>query len=245
MSTHHQQQLRCLVVDDDLDIRESLQRYLQGFGMSVNVAAGAQEMQRRMTAEDFDVVVLDLMLPDGNGLDLCRWIRSHHAGGAVIMLTAQGDPISRVLGLEMGADDYLGKPFEPRELVARIHALQRRMGKDMGKGSRELQSGRRVSFEQWTFDRVLRQLESPDGVMLALSNAEYRLLSAFVERPGRILTREQLIELTRAPGVEVNDRSIDLAVSRLRQKLGDSPREPRLIRTLRGEGYLFDVKVST
>jgi two-component system OmpR family response regulator len=246
MSTHHQQQLRCLVVDDDLDIRESLQRYLQGFGMSVNVAAGAQEMQRRMTAEDFDVVVLDLMLPDGNGLDLCRWIRAQHAGSAVIMLTAQGDAISRVLGLEMGADDYLGKPFEPRELVARIHALQRRMGKYEGKyegkGSREVQAGRRVSFEQWTFDRVLRQLESPAGVMLALSNAEYRLLSAFVERPGRILTREQLIELTRAPGVEVNDRSIDLAVSRLRQKLADTP--PRLIRTLRGEGYLFDVKLA-
>ncbi|MCV2370588.1 response regulator transcription factor [Roseateles oligotrophus] len=237
MPAHHHLQLRCLVVDDDLDIRESLQSYLRGFGMSVEVAAGAREMQRRMTAEDFDVVVLDLMLPDGNGLDLCRWIQTHHARSAVIMLTAQGDPISRVLGLEMGADDYLGKPFEPRELVARINALQRRMGK----GAREVQTGRRVSFEQWTFDRVLRQLESPAGVMLALSNAEYRLLSAFIERPGRILTREQLIELTRAPGVEINDRSIDLAVSRLRQKLGDTP--PRLIRTLRGEGYLFDVKL--
>jgi two-component system OmpR family response regulator len=236
MGTHHQP-LRCLVVDDDQEIRESLQRYLQNFGMAVSVATGAHEMQRRMTAEDFDVVVLDLMLPDGNGLDLCRWIQAHHAGSAVIMLTAQGDAISRVLGLEMGADDYLGKPFEPRELVARINALQRRMGK----GGREAQNGRRVSFEQWTFDRVLRQLESPAGVMLALSNAEYRLLSAFVERPGRILTREQLIELTRAPGVDVNDRSIDLAVSRLRQKLADAP--PRLIRTLRGEGYLFDVKL--
>lgn len=231
--------LRCLVVDDDLEIRESLQRYLQSYGMSVSAAAGAREMQRLMTGEDFDVVVLDLMLPDGNGLDLCRWIRRHHGASAVIMLTAQGDPISRVLGLEMGADDYLGKPFEPRELVARIHALQRRMSK----GAQEAGLGRRLQFEGWTFDRVLRQLESPGGVVLALSNAEHRLLSAFVERPGRILTREQLIELTRAPGVEVNDRSIDLAVSRLRQKLGDTP--PRLIRTLRGEGYLFDVKLAS
>jgi two-component system OmpR family response regulator len=234
--------LRCLVVDDDWEIRESLQRYLQGFGLQISLAAGAQEMQRLMRGEHIDVLVLDLMLPDGHGLDLCRWVRAEHPNTAVIMLTAQGDAISRVLGLEMGADDYLCKPFEPRELVARIHALQRRMGKDARLASQgRADLARCVRFEQWTFDRVLRQLESPAGVVLALSNAEHRLLSAFVERPGRVMTREQLIELTRAPGVEVNDRSIDLAVSRLRQKLDDMP--PRLIRTLRGEGYLFDAKV--
>jgi len=232
---------RCLVVDDDAEIRSSLQQFLQGFNMSVATAGDGGEMRRQLAAASFDVIVLDLMLPDENGLALCQWVQQAHPEAAVIMLTAQGDPISRVLGLEMGADDYLAKPFEPRELVARIHALRRRMAK----GERAESSQRSLQFEGWRFDRLLRQLLSPAGVVVPLSSAEYRLLTAFVERPGRVLSREQLIEASRAPGVEVNDRSIDLAVSRLRQKLGDSSREPRLIRTLRGEGYLFDVKVST
>ena len=235
---------RCLVVDDDREIRVALQEYLQRFGMTVSAAASGAEMRRELMAggERFDVVVLDLMLPDASGLDLCRWVQETSAL-PVIMLTAQGDPGSRVLGLEIGADDYHGKPFEPRELVARIHAVLRRARR----GEHESGGGpqRVVSFEGWSFDRLLRQLVSPDRVVVALSSAEFRLLAAFVERPGRVLSREQLIELTRAPGVEVNDRSVDLAVSRLRQKLGDSPREPRLIRTMRGEGYLFDAKVGS
>jgi two-component system OmpR family response regulator len=158
------------------------------------------------------------------------------------MLTAQGDPISRVLGLELGADDYLGKPFEPRELVARINAVLRRARKGERNANAPAHQ-RTVRFEGWVFDRLLRQLVSPQQVVVALSSAEYRLLSAFVEHPRRVLSRDQLIELTRSAGVEVNDRSIDLSVSRLRQKLGDSSREPKLIRTVRGEGYLFDVKV--
>lgn len=237
--------IRCLVVDDDREIRVALQEYLQRFGMTVSAAASGAEMRRQLMAgsDRFDVVVLDLMLPDDNGLDLCRWVQET-SKVPVIMLTAQGDPGSRVLGLELGADDYLGKPFEPRELVARIHAVLRRAQRGERKPGSNGQH-RVVSFEGWSFDRLLRQLVSPDRVVVALSSAEYRLLSAFVERPGRVLSREQLIELTRAPGVEVNDRSVDLAVSRLRQKLGDSPREPRLIRTMRGEGYLFDAKVSS
>ncbi|MDM4766624.1 response regulator transcription factor [Pelomonas sp. SE-A7] len=230
---------RCLVVDDDAEIRNSLQQYLQGFAMQVSTAADGREMRRLLLAEAVDVVVLDLMLPDENGLDLCRWLQQTHPELSIVMLTAQGDPISRVLGLEMGADDYLAKPFEPRELVARIHAVRRRTGK----ADKLLEGERSLQFHGWRFDRLLRQLVSPEGVVVALSSAEYRLLSAFVERPGRVLSREQLIEMSRAPGVEVNDRSIDLAVSRLRQKLGDSPREPRLIRTMRGEGYLFDAPV--
>lgn len=232
--------IRCLVVDDDLDIRSSLQEFLQRFDMSVSTAANGAAMRQMMTGTNFDVLILDLMLPDSNGLDLCRWAQQQ-SDVSVIMLTAQGDPISRVLGLEMGADDYLGKPFEPRELVARINAVHRRVQK--GEGRRDGSSRRAVRFEGWQFDRVLRQLVSPNQVVVALSNAECRLLCAFVERPGRVLSREQLIEITRAPGVEVNDRSIDLGVSRLRQKLGDSPKEPRLIRTMRGEGYLFDIQV--
>ena len=234
---------RCLIVDDDSEIRNALQDYLQRFGMSVASAADGAQMRRQLLAQSFDVLVLDLMLPDENGLELCRWVQRQHPELAVIMLTAHGDPISRVLGLEMGADDYLAKPFEPRELVARIHAVCRRVLKGAQAGEPPREQRRELCFQGWRFDRMLRQLISPDEVVVALSSAEHRLLLAFVERPGRVLSREQLIELTRAPGVEVNDRSIDLTVSRLRQKLADSPREPRLIRTMRGEGYLFDAQV--
>ncbi|MDN3919054.1 response regulator [Roseateles violae] len=238
---------RCLVVDDDAEIRQAVGDYLRRFGLRVWAAANGVEMRRLIGSNEFDIVVLDLMLPDEDGLSLCRWLRRDSPRLPIIMLTAQGDPISRVLGLEMGADDYLGKPFEPRELVARIKAVLRRSQPD-GQGpagGRPAETARRrlVQFEGWRFDRVLRQLRSPDDVLVMLSNAEYRLLSAFIDRPGRVLSREQLIELSRAPGVVVNDRSIDLAVSRLRQKLGDSSREPGLIRTLRGEGYLFDARV--
>ena len=231
----------CLVVDDDRDIRESLQDYLLQFGITVSVAAGGAEMRRVMAQERFDVVVLDLMLPDEDGLKLCQWVQQS-SGTPVIMLTAHGDPISRVLGLEMGADDYIGKPFEPRELVARINAIRRRVDKGE-RANANAEPQRSVSFQGWRFDRLLRQLISPEQVVMPLSNAEFRLLTAFVNHAGRVLNREQLIELTRAPGVDVNDRSIDLSVSRLRQKLGDPPRDPRLIRTLRGEGYLFDVQI--
>jgi two-component system, OmpR family, response regulator len=229
--------IRCLLVDDDQEIRTAVHDYLQDFGMSVATAADGREMRRHVAAAPFDVVILDLMLPDESGLSLCRWVQAS-AGLPVIMLTAQGDPASRVLGLELGADDYVGKPFEPRELVARIHAVLRRAGKRDGGAAASLQAT--VSFAGWTFDRLRRQLVSPQRVVLALSSAEFRLLTAFVDHQARVLSRERLIELTRAPGVDVNDRSVDLAVSRLRQKLGDPPREPRLIRTMRGEGYLFD-----
>ena len=230
---------RCLIVDDDPDIRASLQQLLQRFGMTATAAADGREMRRLMSTSSYDVVVLDLMLPDENGLALCRWAQQEH-NVPVIMLTAHGDPASRVLGLEIGADDYLGKPFEPRELVARVHAVLRRVKK--GDGATTSHSVD-ACFHGWRFDRLRRQLVSPANVVLPLSQAEFRLLSAFVARPGRVLTREQLIELTRAPGVEVNDRSIDLGVSRLRQKLDDDARHPRLIRTVRGEGYLFDAEV--
>jgi two-component system OmpR family response regulator len=232
---------RCLVVDDDAEIRHAVSDFLQRFGMHVSSAANGREMRQLMAAQPFDVVVLDLMLPDENGLSLCQWVQQG-SKTPVIMLTAQGDPASRVLGLELGADDYLAKPFEPRELVARINALMRRVQR--GERSTADTSRRRlVRFDGWRFDRLLRQLVSPTEVVVVLSNAEFRLLSAFVDHPGRVLTRDQLIDLTRAPGVVVNDRSIDLGVSRLRQKLGDSPRDPKMVRTMRGEGYLFDAQV--
>ena len=230
---------RCLVVDDDAEIREAVGRYLQGFGFETDTAADGRALKRLVAATRYDAVVLDVMLPGEDGLALLRWLRTQSPTPQVpvVMLTARGDPMSRVVGLELGADDYLPKPFEPRELVARLQAVLRRGARE---GAPEV---RTLSFAGWRFDRVARQLVSPQGVTVALSSAEYRLLSAFVERAGRVLSRELLLDLTRAPGVEANDRSIDLAVSRLRTKLGDPPKEPRLIRTVRGEGYLFDVQV--
>jgi two-component system OmpR family response regulator len=231
---------RCLLVDDDREIRVSVAEYLQRFGMKVSAVGSGAELRRAVKSDGFDLVVLDLMLPDANGLDLCKWLRETHAM-PVIMLTAQGDPISRVVGLELGADDYIGKPFEPRELVARINAVLRRAPRN--DAAHAVPAQRTAGFEGWSFDRLQRLLISPAQVVVALSSAEYRLLSAFVERPRRVLSRDLLVDLTRSSGVEVNHRSIDLAVSRLRQKLGDAARDPTLIRTVRGEGYLFDAKV--
>jgi two-component system OmpR family response regulator len=232
--------IRCLLVDDDREIRIAVADYLQRYGMAVTAVESGAQMRRAVQAGRHDIVVLDLMLPDENGMELCRWLR-RTSTLPVIMLTAHGDPASRVVGLEIGADDFIGKPFEPRELVARIHAVLRRAPKgNVAIGG----PARTVRFEGWSLDRLQRLLVSPSQVVVALSNAEFRLLCAFVDRPGRVLTREQLVECTTAPGVEINGRSIDLAVSRLRQKLGDSPREPTLIRTVRGEGYQFDVQVN-
>ena len=246
---------RCLVIDDDAEIRESVSEYLRGFGFETRTAADGAGMKRELAAAPCDVLVLDIMLPGEDGLALLRWLRAQApplASLPVVMLTAHGDAMSRVVGLELGADDYLGKPFEPRELVARMQAVLRRVpvstagasGSSAAADAADAVAARIVAFAGWRFDRLARHLVSPEQVTVALSSAEYRLLSAFVERPGRVLTRERLLDLTRAPGVEVNDRSIDLAVSRLRTKLGDAPREPRLIRTVRGEGYLFDAQVS-
>ena len=230
----------CLVVDDDAEIRTSLTAYLEGFGWRVSAAADGRGMRQQLTSDQVDVIVLDLMLPGEDGLALLRWLSTQADAPPVLMLTARGDTMSRVIGLELGADDYLAKPFEPRELVARLQALVRRSSK----GGAPQEDSRLMRFGRWRFDRMTRQLINEEDVGIALSSAEFRLLAAFVQRPGRVLSRDQLIELTRAPGVEVNDRSIDLAVSRLRAKLGDTAREPALIRTVRGEGYLFDAEVS-
>lgn len=228
---------RCLVVDDDPEIRSSLCSYLQSYGLQAQAAADGAVMRRLVQAGGADLVLLDLMLPGEDGLSLLRWLQQQHPNLPVIMLTARGDPMSRVVGLELGADDYVAKPFEPRELIARIQAVLRR-GQRGGAAA-----ARVVRFAGWRFDRVARQLLTAADVTVPLSSAEFRLLSAFVDNPGRVLSRERLLELTRAPGVDVNDRSIDLAVSRLRAKLGDTSREATLLRTVRGEGYLFDVEV--
>jgi two-component system OmpR family response regulator len=233
--------IQCLLVEDDVEIRELLCSYLQGYGMAVVAVPSAAGMHEALRRQPFDVMLLDLMLPDANGLDLCRQVRGQ-SNMPVIMLTAQGDPISRVIGLEMGADDYLGKPFEPRELVARINAVLRRTG-----ASRvQAEAGRLplACFQGWVFDRLKRQLTSPEKVVVQLSSAEFRLLSVLVDHPERVLSREQLLDLSRSPGAVVSDRSIDLTVSRLRHKLRDGGQDGELIRTMRGEGYLFAAKVT-
>jgi two-component system OmpR family response regulator len=230
---------RCLIVDDDHAIRTLLQDYLRGFGFEAEAVEDGAGLRRRLPEGGIDVLLLDLMLPDENGLTLCQWARKVAPTLPVIMLTAQGDPLSRVLGLELGADDYLPKPFELRELVARIKAVLRRGSALMA--AQTTASPARLGG--WQFDRLQRRLLSPEGVVVPLSATEFRLLSAFVDHPGQVLGREKLLALSSPSGTAAaglpSDRSIDLAISRLRGKLGTGAGSP-LIATVRGEGYRFD-----
>ncbi|MFS2160234.1 response regulator [Pseudomonas sp. Pseusp122] len=226
---------RALIVDDDVPIRELLCDYLARFNIQSRGVTNGEQMRQALEEEVFDVVVLDLMLPGEDGLSLCRWLRAA-SDIPILMLTARCEPTDRIIGLELGADDYMAKPFEPRELVARIQTVLRRVRDDRNE-QRTI-----IRFDAWRLNSVLRQLTSPEGLVVPLSNAEFRLLRVFIERPRRVLTREQLLDAARGRSIEAFDRSIDLLVSRLRQKLGDDPRSPQLIKTVRGEGYLFDVR---
>ncbi|UUW73035.1 response regulator [Pseudomonas oryzihabitans] len=230
---------RILLVDDDPSIRELICGYLARFSISAWGVGDGLEMRRALAEEAFDLVVLDLMLPGEDGLSLCRSLR-RDSGIPILMLTAQCEPADRIIGLELGADDYMAKPFEPRELVARIQSVLRRTQE--GRVTQRKAPRTSVSFDGWKLDGVLHQLHSPAGVMVPLSNAEVRLLWVFIEQPRQVLSREQLLDATRGRAIEAFDRSIDLQVSRLRSKLGDDPRAPQLIKTVRGEGYLFDAR---
>ena len=246
--------ITCLIVDDDPALRELVGDHLTRYGLTARLADSAAAMRRELQRGGVDIVLLDLMLPDGDGIELCRDLRMH-SKMPVIMLTAQGDPISRVLGLEMGADDYVAKPFEPRELLARIHALMRRSsgtlapasnGEDASVAPRFEPAGTPAprDFGGWQIDWRNRMLISPEGVGLSLSNVEYRLLAAFADHPGEVLSRGQLVEMTRSAASESNERSIDLAVSRLRAKLRESLENPQFIRTVRGRGYQFTAELA-
>jgi two-component system OmpR family response regulator len=232
--------LSILLVDDDIQIRQLLSDYLSNFGMDVIAVADGKSMHDELLKGEFDLLILDLMLPGEDGLALCRDLRAE-SDIPILMLTARGETMDRIIGLEVGADDYIVKPFEPRELVARIQNVLRRT-----KGTREF--GRKQEdvayFTGWRLNYVLRQVISPDELVIPLSNAEFRLLKVFIEHPGRVLTRDFLLDQARGRSMELFDRSIDLLVSRLRQKLGDNSRTPALIKTVRGEGYLFDAKVA-
>ena len=226
-----------LIVDDDQDIGQLLSAYLLKYGMQADSVPDGPGMHAAMACKHYDVLILDVMLPGDDGLSLCQRVRAE-SHIPILMLTARGDATDRVVGLELGADDYMVKPFDPREVVARIRSLLRRSQFDTS-----ALGGQPVSFDGWTLNPVSREITTPANLLVPLSNAEYRLLNVFLARPRRVLTRDQLLDAARGQGVDASDRSIDLLVSRLRSKLGDDPKECRLIRTIRGEGYLFDVKV--
>jgi len=231
-----------LIVDDDREIRALVGQYLKQHGYRISLAADGREMHAVLDRSRIDLVVLDVMLPGEDGFSLCRDLRAR-SNLPVLMLTARSDPFDRVVGLEMGADDYLSKPFEPRELLARIRSILRRAHTLPMNLAPE--PARRYRFAGWVLDTAAHQLVSPRSVVVSLSGAEYRLLHAFLTHPNRVMTREQLMDLTKGKDADPFDRSMDLRVSRLRQKLGDDARSPVLIKTLRGEGYLFAAEVET
>jgi two-component system OmpR family response regulator len=229
--------IRLLIVDDDPQIRAMLTEYLATFGMEAEGVEGGTAMRAAMAKQEYDLVILDLSLPGENGLTLCREIRDS-SNLPVIMLTARAELADRVVGLEVGADDYVTKPFEMRELVARIHTVLRRSRADVRRPA-PAAAGHEVRFGTWRLNTTLRQLVDAEDTVVPLSNAEFRLLLTFIEHPNRVLDREMLINTARGRDLDVFDRSIDLLVSRLRQKLRDDPRDSALIRTVRGEGYVF------
>ncbi|HYN37674.1 MAG TPA: response regulator, partial [Rhodospirillales bacterium] len=220
-----------LVVDDDSQVRQLIGRFLRENGYRVTGARDGLEMRSTLASADIDLIILDLMLPGASGLDLCRELRAS-SSVPVIMLTAKGEDTDRIVGLEVGADDYLPKPFNPRELLARIRAVLRRAkAPRAGNATRE---GRLITFAGWTLDTLRREVTSADGVVVDLSGAEYDVLIAFVEHPNRILTREQLLELARNRLPNAVDRSIDVQISRIRHKLEGGENAPALIKTVRG-----------
>ena len=229
-----------LIVDDDADIRDLLSEYLEKQGFRVSTAADGRSMRMALGRSAPDLIVLDLMLPGDDGLTLCREVRSK-SDVPIIMLTAKTEEIDRVVGLEMGADDYVAKPFSPRELLARIKSILRR--------SRALpvnlrpDEARAIAFAGWRLEISTRILISPQSVAVPLSGTDFRLLRIFLDHPNRVLSRDQLMDMTQAKDAGPFDRSIDLQVSRLRKRLNDNPKEPALIKTSRGEGYVLAAEV--
>ena len=229
-----------LIVDDDAEIRGLLGEYLQKNGYRTSVAADGKAMWTALARGKVDLIVLDLMLPGDDGLTLCRKLRGE-SDTPVIMLTARGDETDRIVGLEMGADDYLAKPFSARELLARIKSVLRR-ARSLPRNLRD-DDARAIAFAGWRLDPIARHLVSPQGVVTSLSGAEYQLLRIFLGHPNHVLTRDQLMVLLKGREAEPFDRSIDLQVSRLRHRLGDDPADPQIIKTVRGEGYVLAVPV--
>jgi len=233
-----------LVVDDDRDIRELIVDYLVKSGYRATGAANGKEMRAVLDKQAVDMVVLDIMMPGDDGLTLCRQLRSgQHKDLPILMLTARHDDMDRILGLEMGADDYVVKPFVARELLARIKAILRRF-RTLPPNLQVTEAGRIIAFGDWQLDTSARHLLDATGTIVALSGAEYRLLRVFVDHPQRVLTRDQLLNFTQGRDAELFERSIDLLVSRVRQRLNEDARTPLYIKTVRSEGYVFSMPVS-
>ncbi len=229
---------RILMVDDDPGIRDVVSDFLGKHGYAVETAGDSREMEQVLERGPVDLIVLDVMLPGEDGLAICRRLTTSEAP-PIIMLSAMGEDTDRIVGLELGADDYLSKPCNPRELLARVRAVLRRAeqrGSQSGVGAG-------CEFAGWRLDLVRRELRSPDGVVVNLSSGEFSLLRAFVERPQRVLTRDQLLDFARGPDSDAFDRAIDVQISRLRRKLDDGASGQDLIRTIRNEGYMFTAKV--
>lgn len=229
-----------LIVDDDREIRDLLGKFLERHQLRVTAARDGREARRAWTAGHYHLVVLDLMLPGESGLDLARWMRAQ-SDVPIVMLTAMAEETDRIIGLELGADDYLPKPFNPRELLARIRAVLRRAGDQVER--RADAPGRGLRFAGWTLDPGRRRLLNPDGAEVTLTGGEYDLLVALLDRPNRVLTRDMLLDLLRGRQAGPFDRAIDVAISRLRRKLEDDGRNSQLIKTVRGGGYVLATTV--
>ena len=232
-----------LIVDDDREIRELVGNYLKKNGLRTTVVADGRQMRSFLESTPVDLIVLDIMMPGDDGLQLCRELRTgKHKTTPVLMLTARSDETDRIIGLEMGADDYLVKPFVARELLARINAVLRRT-RMLPPNLIVSESGRLLAFGKWKLDTTARHLLDAAGTVVTLSGAEYRLLRTFLDHPQRVLSRDQLLNLTQGRDADLFDRSIDLLVSRLRQRLQDDARDPAYIKTVRSEGYVFTYAV--
>jgi two-component system OmpR family response regulator len=231
-----------LIVDDDREIRSLLAEYLSANGYRTLIAENGAAMEKELERHHIDLIVLDLNMPGEDGLTLCRKLRVK-SSMPVIMLTARSEPIDRILGLEMGADDYLPKPFEPRELLARIRSVLRR-SQSASDAFQDASSPQKMRFAGWTLDLTARHLIDPDGMVVMLSGAEFRLLKVFLERPNRVLNRDQILNYTHGRDADPFDRSIDIQISRLRQKLKEDARAPQIIKTVRNGGYVLAAQVT-
>ncbi|WP_374654453.1 response regulator [Dongia sp.] len=233
-----------LIVDDDREIRDLLSRFLEKHGFRCSQAADGRDMRRQLADARIDLIVLDVMMPGETGLQLCAQLRADRNTALsrlpVIMLTAAGEETDRIVGLEMGADDYLPKPFSPRELLARIRAVLRRGGHEAAHANEPVQM---LMFEDWRIDLSARRVAGPAGEV-ELSTGEFDLLVALAERPQRVLSRDQLLDLTKGRSAQPFDRSIDVQIGRLRRKIESDPGQPRFVTTVRGGGYMFAVKVT-
>ncbi|GGB40739.1 DNA-binding response regulator [Oceanisphaera marina] len=227
-----------LVVDDHGEIRDLLKRFLEQHGYSVQAVRDGQAMRQHLAQQQPDLIILDLMLPGDDGLTLCRELRGQGNQVPIIMLTAVGEETDRIIGLEMGADDYLPKPFNPRELLARIKAVLRRQS-TAGTAITAAEDVQQLYFDRWCLDLARRELRDEQGVTVSLSTAEFDLLRVFTQHPHRVLSRDQLLDLARGREAQAFDRAIDTLVSRLRRKLEQDSRQPSLIKTIWGGGYML------